>query len=314
MLDPETNRNIVEWRLAGPEDAAIWVAVTRRSADQIPFESEDAQLERYKEESPEQQAQRYLLWRDDTPVGRLRFFTQGDTAQLDGLVLLPEAGGSVAAQVVTEALARAAALNMRHIEATYPAAYIASFASAGFEQVRSRTGMMASTSVSIPPPPLPASLHVRQMTEGDLDHVGTLLQRAYMGGPDNRHPDLAGWRAEVRAIYDGSFGPFLPESCFVVEHTLDRFNLAGALLTHIERGIPRIRHTAVAPTFRHVGLGQLLVVKAMQRLREQGYASALLYVTLGIPAVNLYRRLGFVEVGPTYIEAERKLSSTGALV
>lgn len=314
MLDPETNRNTVEWRLAGPEDAAIWVAVTRRSADQILFESEDSQLERYKEESPEQQAQRYLLWREDTPIGRLRFFAQGNTAQLDGLVLLPEAGGSVAAQVVTEALARAAALNMRHIEATYPAAYIASFASAGFEQVRSRTGMMASTNVSLPPPSIPASLRVRQMTADDLDQIGNLLQRAYMGGPDNRHPDLAGWRAEVRAIYDGYFGPFLPESCFVVEHALDRFNLAGALLAHMERGIPRIRHTAVAPTFRHVGLGQLLVVKAMQRLHEQGYASAILYVTLGIPAVNLYRRSGFVEVGPTYIEAERKLSSTGTLI
>ncbi|HLI06766.1 MAG TPA: GNAT family N-acetyltransferase [Ktedonobacteraceae bacterium] len=314
MLDPETNRNTVEWKLAGPEDAALWVAVTRRSADQIPFESEDAQLERYKEEPPEQQVQRYLLWREDTPVGRLRFFTQGNTAYLDGLVLLPEAGGSVAAQVVTEALARAAALNMRHLEANYPAAYIASFASAGFEQIRSRTGMMASTDVSIPLSPIPASLRVRKMTADDLDRVGTLLQRAYMGGPDSRYPDLAGWRAEVRAIYDGRSGPLLPASCFVVEHALDRFNLAGAVLTHIERGIPRIHHTAVAPTFRHVGLGQLLVVKTMQSLHEQGYASVILYVTLGIPAVNLYRRLGFVEVGPTYIEAERKLSPTGTLV
>jgi ribosomal protein S18 acetylase RimI-like enzyme len=314
MLDPEMNRNAVEWKQAGPEDAAIWVAVTRRSADQIPFESEDSQLERYKEEAPEQQAQRYLLWRDDTPIGRLRFFAQGNTAKLDGLVLLPEAGGSVAAQIVTESLARAAALNMRHIEATYPAAYIASFASAGFQQVRSHTGMMASTNVSIPPPPIPASLRVRKMAQDDIDQIGTLLQHAYMGGPDNRHPDLAGWRAEVRAIYDGRFGPFLPESCFVVEHSLDRFNLAGALMTHIERGIPRIHHTTIAPTFRHVGLGQWLVVKAMQSLHEQGYASVILYVTLGIPAVNLYRRLGFVEVGPTYIEAERKLSPTGSLI
>jgi hypothetical protein len=33
----------------------------------------------------------------------------------------------------------------------------------------------------------------------------------------------------------------------------------------------------------------------------------LLYVTLGIPAVNLYHRLGFIEDGPTYVEAERML-------
>jgi len=307
MLDPETNRNIVEWRQARPEDAAIWVSVTRRSADQVPLESEDSQIARYREEDAVQQAQRYLLWRDDTPIGRLRFYTHEDTAILDGLVLLPEAGGSVAAQVVSESLVRSAALNMRHVKATYPAAYIASFAAAGFQELRSRTGMMASTQVSLPLSPLPSSLRVRQMTLADGDHIGTLLQRAYNGGPDNLLPDLAGWRAEARAVLEGRFGPFIPECSFVTEHSLDRFHLAGSILAHLERNVSRIRHMAVAPTFRHVGLGQYLALKTMQRLYELGHSTVIVYVTLGIPAVNLYHRLGFIEAGPTYIEAERKL-------
>jgi GNAT superfamily N-acetyltransferase len=308
MLDPESRHNTIEWRPARPEDAAIWVSVTRRSADQMHFESEDSQIARYKEEDLERQAQRYLLWRDDTPVGRLRFYAQGDTAELDGLVLLPEAGGSIAAQVMTEALLRAAALQVRHLKATYPAAYIASFASAGFQELRSRTGMVASTNISVPQTPLPNSLRIRSMGGTDTEQLGTLLQHAYAGGPDDLHPDLAGWRTEVRAIQDGRFGPFLPESCFIAEHTLDRFHLAGAILVHLERSVPRIRHMAVAPLFRHVGLGQLLAVKAMQRLYELGHPTVILYVTLGIPAVNLYHRLGFVEAGPTYIEAERMLT------
>ena len=308
MLAPEAMRNTIEWRQARPEDAAIWVSVTRRSADQMLFESEESQLNRYKEEDPQQQAQRYLLWRDDTPVGRLRFFAQGDTAELDGLVLLPEASGGVAAQVVTEALLRAAALDVRHLKATYPAAYIASFAAAGFQELRRRTGMVAPTSIAVPQASLPSSLRVRQIAENDAEQIGALLQRAYAGGPDDMHPDLAGWRAEVRAIQEGRFGPFLPESCFIAEHALDRFHLAGAILVHLERNVPRIRHMVVAPLFRHIGLGQLLAVKAMQRLHELGYTTVILYVTLGIPAVNLYHRLGFVEAGPTYIEAERMLS------
>jgi ribosomal protein S18 acetylase RimI-like enzyme len=312
MLDPEAMRNTVEWKPAGPEEAAIWVSVTRRSADQVSYESEDAQIARYKEEDPEQQSQRYLLWRDDTPLGRLRFFSYEDMAELDGLVLLPEAGGSVAAQVVAEALVRSAALGVRHLKATYPAAYIASFAAAGFQELRRRTGMTASTNVVIPLFPLPASLRVRQMLPGDGEQVGTLLQRAYAGGPDNLHPDLGGWRAEVRAIQEGRAGPFMPESCFVVEHSLDRFNLAGAILVHLERGVPRIRHMAVAPSFRHVGLGQFLAVKAMRRLRELGYPTVILYITLGIPAVSLYYRLGFIESGPTYIEAERMITGHDA--
>ena len=308
MFDPEAMHSTVEWKQATPEDAAIWVSVTRHSADQMPLESEDSQIARYKEEDPLQQAQRFLLWRDDTPVGRLRFYAQEDTAELDGLVLLPEASGSVAAQVVTEALLRAAALNVRHLKANYPAAYIASFAAAGFQELRRRTGMIASTNISVPQISLPNSLHIRPIKEDDSGQIGTLLQRAYSGGPDDQHPDLAGWRAEVRAIQEGHFGPFLPGSCFVAEHTLDRFHLAGAILAHLERNVPRIRHMVVAPLFRHVGLGQLLAVKAMQSLQEQDYPTVILYVTLGIPAVNLYHRLGFVEAGPTYIEAERMLS------
>lgn len=308
MFDPETMHSTVEWKQARPEDAAIWVSVTRRSADQMPLESEDSQLIRYKEEGLQQQAQRFLLRRDDEPIGRLRFYAQEDTAELDGLVLLPEASGSVAAQVVTEASHRATALNVRHLKATYPAAYIASFASAGFQELRRRTGMIASTNIAVPGVSLPNSLRIRQIKKGDSDQIGTLLQRAYTGGPDDQHPDLASWRAEVRAIQDGQFGPFLADSCFVAEHTLDRFHLAGAILVHLERNVPRIRHMVVDPLFRHVGLGQFLAAKAMQTLQEAGYTTVILYVTLGIPAVNLYHSLGFVEAGPTYIEAERMLS------
>src|SRR3989440_2617506 len=308
MLDPESTRNAVEWRQARPEDAAIWVSVTRRSADQMSIESEESQITRYKEEPQENQAQRYLLWRDDTPIGRLRFFSQGDTAELDGLVLLPEAGGRVAAQVVKEALLRSAALGVRHLKATYPAAYIASFAAAEFQDLRRRTGMMASTQVSVPLPPVPTSLKVRPLNSTDADQIAMLLQHAYTNGPDNLHPDLAGWRAEIRAIMEGRMGPFIPESCFVAEHALDRFNLAGAVMTHLERGVPRIHHMAVAPSFRHVGLGQLLAVQAMQHLHKLGYSTVIIYVTLGIPAVNLYYRLGFFEAGPTNIEAERMLT------
>jgi len=302
-------RNAVEWRPARSEDAAAWVSVTRRSADQITFESEEAQIGRYNEESSDMQAQRFVLWRDETPVGRLRFFAYENTAELDGLVLVPEAGGSVAVQVVSEALVRAAALNAHIIKATYPAAYIAAFAAAGFQELRRRTGMTASSNLSVPLFPVPASLRVRSLLPDDGEQVGTLLQRAYAGGPDNIYLDVAGWRDEARAIQEGRYGPFIPESCYVVEHALDRFQLAGAILVQLERGVPCIRHMVVAPAFRHVGLGQLLAVKAIRRLHELGYPSVVLYVTLNTPAVNLYHRLGFIETGTTYIEAERMMNS-----
>src|SRR5207302_3891775 len=114
---------------------------------------------------------RYLLWQGERPVGRLRFYVAEDeeekTAVLDGFVLLFDAGGSVAAQVVAEAQVRAAALGVRYIKATYPAAYTASFAAANFRELRRRTVMVASTQLTMPLFPLPASLRVREITEGD---------------------------------------------------------------------------------------------------------------------------------------------------
>lgn len=307
MPDTEITFTAVEWKQARSEDAATWVSVSRQSNDQALFESEASQLARYQEESAEQQAQRYLLWCGETAVGRLRFFSRGQTAELDGLVLLPNANIEIVKQVVDEAINRATALNVRHLKATYPAAYIGPFASSGFQELRKRTSMLASTKMDESQSPLPSSVRIRPIGHDDTERLGTLLQRAYAGGPDDIHPDLAGWRAEVRAIQEGQYGPFIPESCFVVENAQDPFHLAGAILIHLERGIPRIHHMAVAPLFRHIRLGQSLAARSLQRLAELGYSQVILNVTLGIPAVGLYRRLGFNEFGPTYIEAERKL-------
>jgi hypothetical protein len=41
----------------------------------------------------------------------------------------------------------------------------------------------------------------------------------------------------------------------------------------------------------------------MQSLYEIGHSTVLIYVNPDIPAVNLYHGLGFIEAGPTYIEA-----------
>ncbi|HET8909859.1 MAG TPA: GNAT family N-acetyltransferase [Ktedonobacteraceae bacterium] len=307
MPDTEITFTAVEWKQARAEDAATWVSVSRQSNDQVLFESEASQLARYQEEGPDQQAQRYLLWCGETAVGRLRFFSRGQTAELDGLVLLPDTHHEIIKQVAEESINRANSLNVRHLKATYPAAYIAPFASSGFQELRKRTSMLASTKVTVAPIELPSSVRIRAIGHEDTERLGTLLQRAYAGGPDDTHPDLAGWRSEVRAIQEGQFGPFIPESCFVVENAQDPHQLAGAILVHLERGVPRIHHMAVAPLFRHIRLGQLLAVRSMQRLNELSYPQVVLNVTLGIPAVGLYRRLGFSEFGPTYIEAERKL-------
>ncbi|HEY7420114.1 MAG TPA: hypothetical protein VH593_33355, partial [Ktedonobacteraceae bacterium] len=167
MLEPGAAYSTVAWKPAGLDDATLWVSLTRRSADQIAFESEEEQIARFTDEVAHLPACHYILWLDENPIGRLRFFLNDSIAVLDELALLPEAGGGVAAQVVSEALVRAAASDVRHLNATYPAAYIASFASAGFRELRRRTNMVASTDVSFPLPPLPTSLRVRMMLSGE---------------------------------------------------------------------------------------------------------------------------------------------------
>ncbi|APH06870.1 GNAT family N-acetyltransferase [Bacillus weihaiensis] len=49
----------------------------------------------------------------------------------------------------------------------------------------------------------------------------------------------------------------------------------------------------VMPSFRHMGLGETLMRKALQQLKTEGYEKVILNVYEGNPAKRLYEKVGF---------------------
>jgi GNAT superfamily N-acetyltransferase len=133
---------------------------------------------------------------------------------------------------------------------------------------------------------------VRTPSNQDAESLAHLMLDAYRGSIDDAGETIDDARAEVAKLLSGAYGRFDPDASEVVLH--DDTLVAATLLTHYE-GSPMLAFSLTAPGWRRRGLARGGIERAVRRLREAGYASLSLAVTVGNgPAERLYVSLGFV--------------------
>jgi GNAT superfamily N-acetyltransferase len=323
--------DVVEWRLARPEDGPVWVALTREGRtplvprealaepDERPVRDRQEQqdeLERFLAEGQEQRRKRYLLWRSGRPLGRLYFEVQEEQAQLEGIALLPSAGREVIEQVAKGAVKRAQEAGAHSIRAAYEARHAAAFAAAGFQELRRYMPMVAATrrveedDEGMGAAVLSMLYRIRPIEYEDSGALGALFHEVSLDEPETLSRSPADWLEQVAQLLGESDNAALPECSFVAElrqPQRKKPRLAGAILVSRWHGAALIDDLAVASRFRRRGIGTALVRAAMQALHQRGYVSVMLVVTQGAPVQTFYRQLGFREVQPSYVEAERVL-------
>ncbi|OLR93191.1 GNAT family N-acetyltransferase [Actinokineospora bangkokensis] len=104
--------------------------------------------------------------------------------------------------------------------------------------------------------------------------------------------DLSVWR-EVRA---GAHGPLIDQASVVVE--VDGAVVAAVAVTE-HHGVPLIGHCVASAEHRGSGFGKAVLLAALTRLIDVGYAECHLHVVEGNwVARRLYRSLGFTAVRP----------------
>ncbi len=335
MLKHGTSRaaDVVEWRVARPEDGPVWVALTREGrAPLVPPEAlaePDQRMERDQQEQrdelahflaeqPEHRGKRFLLWRANRPLGRLCFEVRGEQARLGGIALLPGLGPEVITQVAKTAVERAWEAGARSITAAYEVRHAAAFALAGFEERRRYKVMVAATrwveegEEEMEAAPLTMLYRLRRVEPDDAPALSALLRDAYRDEPAVGGRAPTSWLADVAQLLEGADNRALADCSFVAElrqgvHTPPK--MVGAILVSRWQGAALIDELAVAPRYRRRGIGSALLRRAMLGLREQNYASVMLVVTDGAPAQEFYRRFGFREAQPGYVEAECVCSS-----
>lgn len=325
---------VVEWRLARPEDGPVWVALTREGrAPLVPREAlaepdqwlkrdqreQRDELARFQADGTARHGMRFLLWRASRPLGRLCFEVRGEQARLGGMALLPGVGSEVIEQVARMAVERALEAGAQSVTAAYEARHAKAFAAAGFRERRRYTVMVAATrraedgEEEMEPIPLNSLYRLRPIQQDDAYALSALLHDAYRDEPGSQERPATSWLIDVAQLMEGSDNRALGECSFLAEirqgvHTPPK--LVGAILVSLWQGAALIDELVVAPRSRQRSIGSALVRRAMLGLREQNFASVMLIVNEGAPTQQFYHDLGFREALPVYVEAEYSLRQT----
>ena len=176
------------------------------------------------------------------------------------------------------------------IVASFEDSYLEDFEKLGFVERFSRIRMEASLGKTDPP-----SVPMSHPEVTDVEDIVRFLMHVYEGHIEQQF-----------GMHTGSDGgTYLPVASWAAR---DSAGLSGvALVTHW-MGSPLLSELGVRGDARRRGLGRALVVQSMNALVDLGYDRLGLYVTVGNdPAMNLYKALGFRQVGGRSVNALREL-------
>ncbi len=132
---------------------------------------------------------------------------------------------------------------------------------------------------------------LRCPTDRDIEDLGRLMYRAYVGTIDYQGETLEDSIAEVRKTYAGEYGPFDAEHSCVAERAGQL--VSATLVTHWQSR-PFVAFTMTDPAFARQGLGRATLQRAMWLLHADGESELRLVVTVANEAARrLYESLAF---------------------
>jgi ribosomal protein S18 acetylase RimI-like enzyme len=135
------------------------------------------------------------------------------------------------------------------------------------------------------------SWRARPIERFDVPTLGALMLASYRGTVDDEGETEADAVAEVERTLSGEYGPFLSGCSFGVD---DADRIVGASLVTLWEGQPISTYLVVHPDLQHRGLGTFLMATSGNALMRAEYTHVNLFVTeANVPAVSLYRKLGF---------------------
>jgi ribosomal protein S18 acetylase RimI-like enzyme len=132
---------------------------------------------------------------------------------------------------------------------------------------------------------------VRPPVKDDIPALGRLMYQAYLGTVDYEGETEEDAIAELNKTWEGGYGEFNQSSSRVYER---EGQLLSARLVNTWRGKPFIVYCFTHPSTKNQGLATVCMQSAIAALASRGESEVRLIVTLeNLPAVQLYRRLGF---------------------
>jgi len=284
--------------LETPEAEAYWRAFLAGRTD-VPTADVRVHIDRYLALPPEEQRTYYAFTEGGRIIGTVRL--AGNS--IGTFSVLPEERRWTrdAILLATTPILEGGA---DRIVANLEDSYLADFEKLGFSERFSRIRMEAPVRKSDPP-----SVPMAHPEVTDLEDIMRFLMGVYAGHIEQSFGMHVGteeeWRDYVTGIWKGDSGTYVPLASWAVR---DPSGVAGVSLATHWMGSPLLSEIGVRKDRRGEGLGRALVVQTMNALADLTYETLGLYVTVGNdPAMNLYKSLGFTQVGRRSVNAVREL-------
>jgi ribosomal protein S18 acetylase RimI-like enzyme len=188
---------------------------------------------------------------------------------------------------------------------THPAGELASaFTSSGFQRYRRlflSLKLRGAGAPQIPATRLTPDIQIRRWLEQDYQPAASVITAAYRAHIDSEINDQ--YRTNAGSIrflnnivrFPGC-GVFDQESSFSAIHRPTNSLVGLILCSRVKDDVGHVTQVCLLPEYRRLGIGESLITSTYNSLRHRNFNLLSLTVTeMNDRAVELYRRLGFVE-------------------
>ncbi len=179
------------------------------------------------------------------------------------------------------------------------------FTSAGFQRYRRlflSLQLRGDNAPQIPPVRLAHDIQIRRWMEQDYQPAAGVITAAYRAHIDSEINDQ--YRTNAGSIrflnnivrFPGC-GVFDVESSYVAIHRPTNALVGLILCSRVKDDVGHVTQVCLVPEYRHQGIGENLIACTYNSLRSRNFNLLTLTVTeMNERAVDLYKRLGFVEM------------------
>ncbi len=181
----------------------------------------------------------------------------------------------------------------------------ANFVSAGFQRYRRLflgLRLRGSDAPQIPPVGMREDILLRRWAEQDYQPAAGVITAAYRAHIDSEINDQYRTNAGSNRFLNNivrfpGCGVFDTDSSFVAIHRSSNALIGVILCSRVKDDVGHVTQVCMVPEYRGRGLGEDLIASTYHSLRNRNFSLLSLTVTeANHRAVDLYRRLGFVEL------------------
>jgi ribosomal protein S18 acetylase RimI-like enzyme len=181
----------------------------------------------------------------------------------------------------------------------------ANFVSSGFQRYRRlflALRLRGADAPRISSGCVPEDIQIRRWAEQDYQPASGVITAAYRTHIDSEINDQYRTSAGSNRFLNNivrfpGCGVFDPESSFVAIHRPSTAVVGLILCSRVREDVGHVTQVCLVPEYRGQGIGESLIASTCNALRTQNFSLLSLTVTeANYRAVDLYRRLGFIEL------------------